>query len=266
MGVVGTTFGLLAGCHRDAGGSSPVPDDEADVSGHFLVEASRDPVPAVPSDVTAGGDGATQKGFVVVQDYIPSVMADVRYHGTYNFVGERIDGYEEPLVILSVEAADALRAVGDEAASRGYRLRLYDGYRPQRAVDHFCRWAESDDVSMKPFFYPGIDKGDIFPQGYVARQSGHSRGSTVDLTLFDMASGQDADMGGTFDHFGEESHPDHRATLSEGQYRNRMELRDMMVAAGFDPCPNEWWHFTLAGEPYPDTYFDFPVSYSSLSG
>lgn len=264
-GIVGTALGILAGC-------SPAPSSVSSASspslgGDLLVDVTdgnlsdHDGTDLV--NPVAGGDVAPQEGFVVVQDYIPAVLTDVRYYGTYNFVGERIDGYEEPLAILSVEAAEALRRASEDAQGHGYRLRLFDGYRPQRAVDHFCRWAESADESMREFFYPDIAKGDIFPQGYVARHSGHSRGSTIDLTLFDMAAGRDADMGGTFDFFGELSHPDYRG-VSDGQYANRMLLRDIMAGAGFEPVSTEWWHFTLADEPYPDTYFDFPVAKASV--
>ena len=203
------------------------------------------------------------EGFVPLSEAVPDAILEIRYCSTYNFVGERIDGYEEPCAILSKEAAAALKATSDEAMRRGYRLKVYDAYRPQRAVAHFMRWAQqADDARMKPFFYPGLDKSVLFEQGYVAEKSGHSRGSTVDLTLFDMASGKEADMGGTFDWFGEESHPGWRG-VTETQFANRMLLRDIMTAHGFKPLAEEWWHFTLADEPHPDTYFDFPVSAAS---
>ena len=142
---------------------------------------------------------------------------------------------------------------------RGYRLKIYDAYRPQRAVSHFMRWAkDAEDARMKPCFYPNLDKSVLFDQGYIAEKSGHSRGSTVDLTLFDMKTGKEVDMGGTFDWFGEESHPDYRG-VTEEQLANRMLLREIMLSHGFKPLAEEWWHFTLADEPCPDTYFDFPV-------
>ena len=261
---VSVATGILSGCGNPVGKRSPAPMSEDD--GTFLVDVTEPADAPVLSDVTAGGDAQRQDGFVVLQDYLPDMMADIRYIGTYNFVGMRIDGYEEPLAILSKEAADALRMASDEAVSRGYRLKVYDGYRPQRAVAHFCRWAEdAGDTRMKPYFYPELDKPTLFARGYVAERSGHSRGSTVDITLFDMASGRDADMGGTFDWFGELSHPDYRAGVSDEQYANRMALRDIMTGVGFEPVSNEWWHFCLADEPYPDTYFDFPVSYDSLA-
>ena len=145
------------------------------------------------------------------------------------------------------------------AAAEGYRLKIYDAYRPQRAVDHFMRWAEgSQDTRMKPYFYPDLDKSVLIPQGYIAEHSGHSRGSTVDLTLFDTRTQKDADMGGPFDFFGELSHPGCRKITPE-QYGSRMLLRQIMVRHGFRPLEEEWWHFSLEDELYPDTYFIFPV-------
>ena len=197
--------------------------------------------------------------FVSVGEYIPDVLLDVRYYSTYNFVGARIDGYESPIVLLTRPAADALRLVNADMLSQGYRLVLYDGYRPQRAVDHFARWAEDLSAdAMKPVFYPDVDKADLFEQGFIARRSGHSRGSTIDLTLLDAATGQLVDMGGPFDFFGELSHPDCPG-VTPVQHENRMLLRQAMLAHGFKPLSTEWWHFTLKDEPYPDTYFDFPV-------
>ena len=198
-------------------------------------------------------------GFVSVGEAIPDVLLDIRYYSGFNFVGERIDGYEEPAAFLTREAAEALKAAGTEAAGLGYRLRIFDAYRPQKAVDHFVRWAKDpEDIRMKQFFYPDLEKKDIIPLGYIAEHSGHSRGSTVDLTLFDMASQQDLDMGGTFDYFGELSHPDYSGVSGE-QHANRMLLQKLMVKHGFRPLETEWWHFTLENEPWPDTYFIFPV-------
>lgn len=197
-------------------------------------------------------------GFVSVADIIPDVLLDVRYYSTYNFVGERIDGYEAPLVLLTDEAAAALSRVNADLRRKGLRLVLYDGYRPQRAVDHFVRWAESADERMRPVFYPDVEKAELFTRGFIARRSGHSRGSTIDLTLLDERSGQLLDMGGAFDFFGPLSHPD-CPDITSSQHANRMRLREAMLARGFKPLSTEWWHFTLIDEPYPDTYFDFPV-------
>lgn len=201
-----------------------------------------------------------------------------RIFGTYNFVGERIDGNLEPTALLTNEAAQALKAVSDELIAKGYRLKIYDAYRPQRAVDHFVRWAEDvSDVKMKPYFYPNLDKSVLFEQEYIMAKSGHTPGSAVDLTLFDMATEKEVDMGGTFDWFGPESHPDFCGnpetgqyngdnsknptgrSITEEQFQNRMILRRAMLNHGFKPLDSEWWHFTLKNEPYTDTYFDYPV-------
>ena len=216
-------------------------------------------------------------GFVTLTDAVPDAILEIRYFGTYNFVGDRIDGYLEPTALLTKEAASALRAVSDDVISQGYRLKIYDAYRPQMGVDHFVRWAaDISDTRMKEFFYPDLDKSVLFEQEYIMAKSGHTRGSTVDLTLFDMNSEKELDMGGTFDWFGHESHPDFCGNpetgaydaaeaaaeprgITEEQFRNRMILRAAMLRHGFKPLDSEWWHFTLAAEPYPDTYFTFPV-------
>ena len=198
-------------------------------------------------------------GFVSLTEATPDILLDIRYFSTFNFIGSRIDGYERPAALLTREAAAALRAVSEEAFDLGWRLRVFDAYRPQMAVDHFMRWAEDmSDQRMKPWFYPEIDKRGLIPQGYIARHSGHSRGSTVDLTLFDMRTQREADMGGPFDYFGERSHPDFPG-VTEAQQENRLLLRRLMTDHGFRPLSTEWWHFTLENEPFPDTYFTFPV-------
>ena len=199
------------------------------------------------------------QGFVSVGEVIPDVLLDIRYYSSFNFIGERIDGYEEPAALLTREAAQALKEAINEAMEQGFRLKVFDAYRPQKAVDHFVRWAKDpEDIRMKAFFYPDLEKTEIIPQGYIAEHSGHSRGSTVDLTLFDMATQQDVDMGGTFDFFGELSHPDYSG-VSEVQHANRMLLQSLMAKHGFRPLKTEWWHFTLENEPWPDTYFTFSV-------
>ena len=197
--------------------------------------------------------------FVLLTDAVPDAILEIRYYATYNFVGTRIDGYEAPIAMLTKKAAKALKAVSDDVMAKGYRLKIYDAYRPQKAVDHFVRWAaDVADTTMKYCFYPNLDKSVLFEQDYIMAKSGHTRGSTVDLTLFDMATGKELDMGGTFDWFGEESHPDYRGITDE-QYAHRMILRTAMLSHGFKPLDSEWWHFTLADEPYPDTYFTFPL-------
>ena len=200
-------------------------------------------------------------GFVVLSDVVPDIIQEIRYYSTYNFVGDRIDGYDQPCALMTIEAAQALKAVSDDVMRQGYRLKIYDAYRPQMAVSHFVRWAENiNDTRMKKYFYPEVDKSRLFAEGYIAAKSGHSRGSTVDLTLFDMNTGKELDMGGTFDYFGELSHPDYRGNLTEKQIKNRQILRDAMIRHGFKPLAEEWWHFTLKNEPYPDTYFTFRVT------
>ncbi len=203
-------------------------------------------------------------GFVLLADAVPHIVQEIRYYSTYNFIGERIDGYEEPCALCTQEAARALRAVSNEMFVRGYRLKVFDAYRPVSAVKQFILWGiEDQDVRMKPYFYPELPKQELFEKGYIAKQSSHSRGSAVDLTLLDMKTGKELDMGSPFDLFSEVSHPDCR-TITEEQYENRMLLRRAMLRNGFAPIDCEWWHFALADEPYPDTYFEFPVSSAYL--
>lgn len=204
--------------------------------------------------------------FVLLADYVPAVVQEIRYYSTYNFIGDRIDGYEEPCAILTRQAARALKAVSNEMNVMGYRLKIFDAYRPACAVKHFVLWGiEDTDIRMKPYFYPDLQKQELFMKGYVASKSSHSRGSTVDLTLLDMRTGKELDMGSPFDMFSEVSHPDYTGITAE-QYDNRMLLRNAMLRNGFDPIDCEWWHFTLKDEPFPDTYFEFPVSSGYLKG
>ena len=221
-------------------------------------------------------DDASQ--FVNLTDVVPDAILEVRYFSTYNFVGTRVDGYLEPVVLMTRQAAESLRAVSDDLKQQGYRLKIYDAYRPQCAVDHYVRWAaDIPDTLMKAYFYPDLDKSVLFNQLYIMEKSGHTRGSTVDLTLFDMATEKEVDMGGTFDWFGPESHPDFcgnpetgeytgdnsaspaNRSITKEQFHNRMILREAMLRHGFKALDSEWWHFTLKNEPFPDTYFTFPV-------
>ena len=211
--------------------------------------------------------------FVLLTDVVPDAILEIRYYSTYNFIGRRIPGYEEPLAILTREAADSLKKVSDELMAQGYRLKIFDAYRPQKAVDYFMEWAQNmGDTLMKPYFYPELDKSILVPQEYIAKKSGHTRGSTVDLTLFDMAKEKEVDMGCTYDYFGLASHPDVQPgqpvgayqPINQEQYDNRMILQKAMLAHGFKAYDCEWWHFTLANEPFPDTYFTFPIALSSL--
>ena len=249
----------LAGCagnksHSDvktAADTLAVVDETAD-SG-FGDPSSEDVVKKLPAN-------QIRSGFVVISEAVPDVILEIRYYSTYNFVGSRIDGYEEPVALMTKEAAKALKAVSDDVKAQGYRLKIYDAYRPARAVAHFCRWAKDADTSMKRAFYPNLDKANLFKQDYIASKSGHSRGSTVDLTLFDMKTGKEVDMGGTFDMLDPSAHPDYKG-ITEQQYENRQILRQAMMRHGFKPLYSEWWHFTLRDEPYPNTYFDFPVRF-----
>ena len=203
-------------------------------------------------------------GFVLLSDHVPGIVQEIRYYSTFNFVGDRIDGYEEPVALLTKQAARALKTAANEANAQGYRLKVFDAYRPANAVRHFVLWGIEDlDLRMKPYFYPDLEKQELFRQGYIAKQSSHSRGSAVDLTLLDMRTGKEADMGSPFDLFGEISHPDSRA-VTEEQYENRMFLQNLMKRCGFLPLDCEWWHFRLTDEPYPDVYVEFPVSAESL--
>ena len=199
-------------------------------------------------------------GFVLLSDLVPGIVQEIRYFSTYNFVGERVDGYEEPVALLTVEAARALKAVAGEVNAQGYRLKVFDAYRPACAVKHFMLWGIEDlDLRMKPYFYPDLEKQALFREGYIASQSSHSRGSAVDLTLLDMRTGKELDMGSPFDLFSPLSHPDSKE-VTETQFENRMFLQNAMTRNGFKPIYCEWWHFSLRDEPYPDTYFEFPVS------
>lgn len=204
------------------------------------------------------------KGFVDAAAVIEGLAVDMRYFSDNNFVGTRIDGYERPRCLLTRQAADALAAIQRDLAGRGLALKMFDCYRPTRAVAHFIRWAQRiDDVKRKAEFYPDIDKRDLFRLGYIAARSGHSRGSTVDLTLIRRADGaeldgRELDMGTPYDFSGPQSWLADRR-VSEEARKNRALLVGAMTRGGFRPYHKEWWHYTLANEPFPDTYFNFPV-------
>jgi len=198
-------------------------------------------------------------GFVNAAEVVPGLRVEMRYAGAHNFVGRPIDGYEAPVCILTREAADALARVQTELAPRGLGLKVYDCYRPQRAVSHFARWAaDLSDQSTKAEFYPNVDKSRLFELGYIAARSGHSRGSTLDVTIVDLATGAELDMGTPFDLFDTRSWPTDE-TASATARANRLMLQNVMRAHGFRSLREEWWHFTLDAEPHPDTYFDFVV-------
>ncbi|MFD5426648.1 M15 family metallopeptidase [Streptomyces sp. NPDC127084] len=241
-----------------------------------------------PSAASAAPETRGPRTFVALSTVDPTIIQDLRYPTGHNFVGEPVDGYDQPLCILTRPAALALRDAQRRLLRRGHSLKVYDCYRPQRAVDHFVRWAgDLADERMKREFYPRIDKSRLFADGYIAGKSGHSRGSTVDVTLVRMPAHttrpyvtgepltpchapEDArfpdnslDMGTGFDCFDTLSHTgDPR--IQGPQRANRQFLKETLAAAGFVNLPEEWWHFTLAAEPFPDTYHDFPVSWMSL--
>lgn len=190
---------------------------------------------------------------------VPGLVVEMRYAGSNNFVGRPIAGYAAPRCLLTLAAATALAAAQSDLARQGYGLKAFDCYRPARAVADFVAWAtDAADTRMKAEFYPAVDKRDLLRLGYIAARSAHSRGSTIDLTLVRSADGREVDMGTPFDWFGPESAPGWRR-LTAGQSAGRRHLRGAMIRAGFAPYPQEWWHFTLRGEPYPNTSFDLPV-------
>ncbi len=199
------------------------------------------------------------EGFVYVDEVIPGIVQDIRYAGENNFIGKPISGYQTPRAILSVPAAGALLKVQRELIRKDYMLKVFDAYRPQKAVDHFVEWArDASDTLMKSQFYPDVPKSNLFEKGYIASKSGHSRGSTIDITLVNVTDCTEVDMGGSYDFFGERSHHNTNK-ISPEQKKNREILRLAMRKHGFRSYSEEWWHYTYDAEPYPDTYFDFPV-------
>jgi D-alanyl-D-alanine dipeptidase len=247
-------------------------------------------VAAAPSAAQAKPDPKAPKEFVALGDVDPTIIQEIRYSTEHNFVGQPVDGYLKPMCILTRPAAQALHRAQAGLLKRGYSLKVYDCYRPQRAVDHFVRWAEDlGDQRMKPEFYPLVDKTRLFDDGYIAAKSGHSRGSTLDLTLVRLPAvptrayvpgerlapcygpqkerfpDNSVDMGTGFDCFDTLAHTDD-PRVQGVQRANRDLLRDVLVAQGFVNLPEEWWHYTYKPELFPDTYFDFPVARKSLAG
>ncbi|MFB6809298.1 M15 family metallopeptidase [Streptomyces sp. NPDC056387] len=210
------------------------------------------------------GAGPAPRGFVALAEVDPTVGQDIRYATAHNFTGAVVDGYEEPVCLLARPAAEALRAAQRTLLPRGYSLTVYDCYRPQRAVDRFVRWAaDGRDQSTKAEFYPDVDKARLIPDGYIAERSGHSRGSTVDVTLVRLPLRRPVDMGTAFDRFDPLSHTDD-PRITGAARRNRDLLRQALSAQGFVNLPEEWWHFTLEPEAFPDSRFDFPVAVASV--
>ncbi|WOC39736.1 M15 family metallopeptidase [Polaribacter sp. HL-MS24] len=188
-----------------------------------------------------------------------SIKKELKYFSHQNFIGKPINGYQKNVLIVTEKAALALHRIQQIVLKEGYSLKIFDAYRPQQAVDHFVKWASVlEDTLMKQKYYPRIPKSKLFQLGYIASKSGHSRGSTVDLTLVNIETNQELDMGSPYDFFGNESHP-HYKKNSRAQLANRLFLRKVMLENGFKPYENEWWHFTLLKEPFPTTYFNFPV-------
>lgn len=202
--------------------------------------------------------GAQHQAFAML-DSLPGVKICHAYYGSDNFLGQAVDGYESKKLLATLATYRALYEVQKDLKQDGLGLKIFDAYRPQQAVDHFVRWARKlNDTAMKHKHYPNVPKDSLFAQGYIAAKSGHSRGSTVDVTLYNLSSGKELDMGTPFDYFGPESWPfSHTTTVK--QHQNRMKLREAMMAHGFMPLNTEWWHFTLKPEPFPNTFFDFPI-------
>ena len=202
--------------------------------------------------------------FFFVDELVSGIRWDAKYATWDNFTGKPVDGYEANRIVGAKALCAALTDAREEAASRGFGLLLWDGYRPQRAVDCFVRWSqEPDNGQTKLRHYPNIDRADVLNKGYVASRSGHSRGSSVDLTLFDLATGELAPMGGDHDLMDPISH--HGAdNIADIAATNRRQLRSIMEASGFHSYECEWWHYTLTAEPYPATYFDFPITHALL--
>lgn len=199
------------------------------------------------------------EGFSYLSDIDSTIQTELRYITSNNFIGRPIDGYEKNTVIISTSAAKALHLVQEKLSEFGLSLKVFDAYRPQQAVDHFVRWAKVlNDTLKKQEYYPNVAKKDLFKLDYIASKSGHTRGSTVDLTIVDIKTGKEIDMGSSWDFFGTPSHP-HYPNITKQQRVNRLLLRNLMIEAGFKPYSKEWWHFTLQDEPFPKTYFNFPV-------
>lgn len=195
--------------------------------------------------------------FAEISSVIDDAAYDIRYFSPNNFTGNKIDGYKAPRAYMTKKALAALKIAADDLRKQGYRLLIWDSYRPQKAVDNFVKWINDPRDPGDKSFYPKLEKSDLIAGDYIMPKSGHTRGSTVDLTIIKKDGGF-VDMGGTFDLFSEISHPDYKK-LTKKQKKNRKILRDAMEKAGFKPLDSEWWHFTLKDEPYTDTYFDFDV-------
>lgn len=199
------------------------------------------------------------ENFVYLTDIEPTIQSELRYLSNNNFIGKPIQGYVNNCVIVTNKTALALQKVQQELLSKGLSLKVFDAYRPQKAVNHFVKWAKvMNDTLMKKEYYPDVPKSELFKRGYIASKSGHTRGSTVDLTIIDVKTNKELDMGSPYDFFGVASHPFYK-NISKTQIKNRMLLREVMLKHQFKPYENEWWHFTLKNEPYPNSYFNFNI-------
>lgn len=206
-----------------------------------------------------GNASELPNGFDYADRHIPGLMTDLRYFSAGNFVGQPVEGYHANRAILTSQAIGALADVQNELKPVGLGIKLYDAYRPQQSVDHFVRWSlDNTATETKKAYYPNVEKSELFKLGYIDKRSGHSRGSTVDLTVVDLETGVELDMGSPFDLFDPLSWPN-AESLTPAQRAHRLLLAAIMQKHGFKPYPYEWWHFTLANEPFPDTYFNFPV-------
>ena len=195
--------------------------------------------------------------FAPVYTVIDDAAYDIRYYSSNNFTGNKIKGYNAPVAYMTKEALAALKIAAEDLRNQGYRLLIWDTYRPQKAVYNFVEWINNPADNGDKSFYPELKKSDLLKGQYIMEKSGHTRGSTIDLTII-KKDGSFVDMGGTFDLFSEISHPDYKK-LTRAQKKNRKILHDAMIKAGFKGIDSEWWHFTLVNEPYPGTYFDFDV-------
>jgi len=265
--VIIVLFAVTA-CNRGLEtGKTVYSQDTAENTAEELIENTEE----IPIEITAessaqetrADEGAREnslpEGFVYLTDIVPDVVLEIRYFSTYNFMGTRVDYYLAPVAIITRQAAQALALASKELRAQGYVIKVFDAYRPQGSTDHFIRWGkEEDDITIKSYFYPDFTKSQLFSEVYLGVRSGHTKGSTIDLTIIDMKTGMDVDMGSSFDFFGLISH--HGSTLiTEEQTNNRLILKTAMERAGFRAYEKEWWHYTLINEPFPSTYFTFPV-------
>jgi len=225
--------------------AAPITTDSQNNTENLTAEASR--------------EDSLPEGFVYLTEIIPDVILDIRYFSTHNFMQSRVDHYLAPVAIITREAAEALALANNELKTKGYIIKVFDAYRPQSATDHFIRWGQDEnDISGKANFYPDLTKRQLFAEVYLGVRSAHTRGSTIDLTIVNMRTKRDVDMGSPFDFFGPISHHGSRL-VTEEQANNRLILKTAMERAGFRAYEKEWWHYSLINEPFPNTFFNFPV-------